>query len=301
MFVIGAALVALEIYFRIVTGTRLTQPVLRRPGPLTPPLRPLNHMAIQETSSAKPDGVARNFPTGEILRRIEAKGYRSSTVKLVEAEPRPPRRPLRRAWRASLLAGAACRSSGERSDRRPHRRRPRHRGLPPSPERPDPTTAAPAHDPRRSRPRLGPEGSRIRPRLRPVESASANSRSGSPLEFVARGSPRSRGRPGVGGPIWVERRASGDGKALERAFWDTPRDARRSAGHLKTFPGAPSPGLSSPCRCLERRASPADRGSPRSGRIQIHVPRRSAAVSARAAHRYESTSRRAARDHRDRE
>ncbi|MET0806427.1 MAG: nucleoside-diphosphate kinase, partial [Lacisediminihabitans sp.] len=40
---------------------------------------------IQETLVlVKPDGVSRNL-TGEILRRIEAKGYQLVDVKLVEA------------------------------------------------------------------------------------------------------------------------------------------------------------------------------------------------------------------------
>ncbi|PPH05101.1 nucleoside-diphosphate kinase [Rathayibacter sp. AY1H3] len=43
-------------------------------------------MATQETLVlVKPDGVARNL-TGEILRRIEAKGYSLVDVKLVEAD-----------------------------------------------------------------------------------------------------------------------------------------------------------------------------------------------------------------------
>ena len=43
-------------------------------------------MAIQETLVlVKPDGVARNL-TGEILRRIEAKGYSLVDIKLVEAD-----------------------------------------------------------------------------------------------------------------------------------------------------------------------------------------------------------------------
>ncbi|CAN5115612.1 nucleoside-diphosphate kinase [soil metagenome] len=42
-------------------------------------------MAIEETLVlVKPDGVSRNL-TGEILRRIEAKGYQLVDVKLVEA------------------------------------------------------------------------------------------------------------------------------------------------------------------------------------------------------------------------
>jgi len=42
--------------------------------------------AIEETLVlVKPDGVARNL-TGEILRRIEAKGYQLVDIKLVEAE-----------------------------------------------------------------------------------------------------------------------------------------------------------------------------------------------------------------------
>ncbi|MGN6445428.1 nucleoside-diphosphate kinase [Amnibacterium sp.] len=42
--------------------------------------------AIQETLVlVKPDGVARNL-TGEILRRIEAKGYSITDLKMVEAE-----------------------------------------------------------------------------------------------------------------------------------------------------------------------------------------------------------------------
>ncbi|ONI63757.1 nucleoside-diphosphate kinase [Leifsonia sp. ALI-44-B] len=43
-------------------------------------------MAVQETLVlVKPDGVARSL-TGEILRRIEAKGYSLVDIKLVEAE-----------------------------------------------------------------------------------------------------------------------------------------------------------------------------------------------------------------------
>lgn len=43
-------------------------------------------MAIQETLVlVKPDGVARNL-TGEILRRIEAKGYSLVDIKLVDAD-----------------------------------------------------------------------------------------------------------------------------------------------------------------------------------------------------------------------
>ncbi|PPH82289.1 nucleoside-diphosphate kinase [Rathayibacter sp. AY1D9] len=43
-------------------------------------------MATQETLVlVKPDGVARNL-TGEILRRIEAKGYSLVDVKLIEAD-----------------------------------------------------------------------------------------------------------------------------------------------------------------------------------------------------------------------
>jgi nucleoside-diphosphate kinase len=43
-------------------------------------------MSIEETLVlVKPDGVARNL-TGEILRRIEAKGYQLVDVKLVEAD-----------------------------------------------------------------------------------------------------------------------------------------------------------------------------------------------------------------------
>lgn len=42
--------------------------------------------AIEETLVlVKPDGVARNL-TGEILRRIEAKGYKLVDIKLVEAD-----------------------------------------------------------------------------------------------------------------------------------------------------------------------------------------------------------------------
>lgn len=43
-------------------------------------------MAIQETLVlVKPDGVARNL-TGEILRRIEAKGYQLVDLRMLEAE-----------------------------------------------------------------------------------------------------------------------------------------------------------------------------------------------------------------------
>ena len=43
-------------------------------------------MAVQETLVlVKPDGVARSL-TGEVLRRIEAKGYSLVDIKLVEAE-----------------------------------------------------------------------------------------------------------------------------------------------------------------------------------------------------------------------
>jgi len=43
-------------------------------------------MAVEETLVlVKPDGVARNL-TGEILRRIEAKGYQLVDVKLVQAD-----------------------------------------------------------------------------------------------------------------------------------------------------------------------------------------------------------------------
>lgn len=43
-------------------------------------------MSVEETLVlVKPDGVARNL-TGEILRRIEAKGYQLVDVKLVEAD-----------------------------------------------------------------------------------------------------------------------------------------------------------------------------------------------------------------------
>ena len=43
-------------------------------------------MTIEETLVlVKPDGVARNL-TGEILRRIEAKGYQLVDIKLVEAD-----------------------------------------------------------------------------------------------------------------------------------------------------------------------------------------------------------------------
>jgi nucleoside-diphosphate kinase len=42
-------------------------------------------MTVQETLVlVKPDGVARNL-TGEILRRIEAKGYQLVDIRLVEA------------------------------------------------------------------------------------------------------------------------------------------------------------------------------------------------------------------------
>uniref|UniRef100_UPI0035CC156D nucleoside-diphosphate kinase n=1 Tax=uncultured Amnibacterium sp. TaxID=1631851 RepID=UPI0035CC156D len=41
---------------------------------------------VQETLVlVKPDGVARNL-TGEILRRIEAKGYSITDLKMVEAD-----------------------------------------------------------------------------------------------------------------------------------------------------------------------------------------------------------------------
>ena len=57
--------------------------------------------AIEETLVlVKPDGVARNL-TGEILRRIEAKGYQLVDIKLVRGRPRPARRALRRSTRAS--------------------------------------------------------------------------------------------------------------------------------------------------------------------------------------------------------
>ncbi len=43
-------------------------------------------MSVEETLVlVKPDGVARNL-TGEILRRIEAKGYQLVDIKLVEAD-----------------------------------------------------------------------------------------------------------------------------------------------------------------------------------------------------------------------
>jgi Nucleoside diphosphate kinase len=92
-------------------------------------------MSVEETLVLiKPDGVARNL-TGEILRRIEAKGYQLVDLKMVEAD-------------LDLLAAHYEEHQGKPFDRgisRPGRN-----------DRPD--RCRPRHDPRRPRPRLGTQG-----------------------------------------------------------------------------------------------------------------------------------------------
>ena len=85
---------------------------------------------LQETLVlVKPDGVARGL-TGEILRRIEAKGYSLVDLRLVAGRPRPARAALRGARRQAVLR-APRRVHGERPDRRdPRRGQRRDRGLP---------------------------------------------------------------------------------------------------------------------------------------------------------------------------
>ena len=50
----------------------------------------------------KPDGVARGL-SGEIIRRIEAKGYRISALRMRMADPELLARALRRARRQAVL------------------------------------------------------------------------------------------------------------------------------------------------------------------------------------------------------
>ena len=99
--------------------------------------------AIQETLVlVKPDGVARNL-TGEILRRIEAKGYSITDLKMVEADRDAARAALRGARRQAVLR-AARRVHGVRPDRRRPRRGQRViEGFRSLAGTTDPTTAAP--------------------------------------------------------------------------------------------------------------------------------------------------------------
>ena len=74
-------------------------------------------MTVEETLVlVKPDGVARNL-TGEILRRIEAKGYPLVDIKLVEADRDLLAAALRGA-RGQAVLRAARRVHAERTRRR---------------------------------------------------------------------------------------------------------------------------------------------------------------------------------------
>ena len=113
--------------------------------------------AVQRTLVLiKPDGVRRGL-TGEVIRRIEAKGYglvalelRSATPELLaehyaEHEGKPFYEPLVEFMLsgpvvAMVVEGAAL-----------------HRGLPLARRRHRPDRRGSRHDPRRPRPRLGPE------------------------------------------------------------------------------------------------------------------------------------------------
>ena len=137
--------------------------------------------AVEETLVlVKPDGVARNL-TGEILRRIEAKGYSLVDLRMLQAD-------------RDLLAQHYAEHEGKpfyeplvefmesRPDRRhPRRGQPGHRGLPLARRHDRPDHGRARHDPRRPRPRLGPQGAaepRARLRLARV-GGSASSPSGS--------------------------------------------------------------------------------------------------------------------------
>ncbi len=144
-------------------------------------------MSVEETLViVKPDGVARNL-TGEILRRIEAKGYQLVDIRMLQAdrdllaahyaehEGKPFYEPLVEFMESGPVV--AIRVAGNRVIEG-------FRSLA-GHDRPDRGGAR--HDPRRPRTRLGTQGAaepRARLRLAGV-GRSASSRSGSP-SYLAR-------------------------------------------------------------------------------------------------------------------
>jgi hypothetical protein len=175
MFVVGGGFTLLWIYC-FIRGRRID----RRPRLHTDRRRTL--VSVEETLViVKPDGVARNL-TGEILRRIEAKGYQLVDIRMLQ-----PDRDLLAAHYAEHEGQAVLRAPhavhGVRPGRRdPRRRQPRASRLPLAGRHDRPDERCARHHPRRPRTRLGPQGAaepRARVRLARV-GRRASSHSGSP-------------------------------------------------------------------------------------------------------------------------
>ena len=136
----------------------------------------------------KPDGVRRGL-TGEVIRRIEAKGYRLVRLELRDGDPRAPRRALRRA-RGQAVLRAAGRVHALRAGRRDDRRGGARRRRLPRPGR-----------------RHRPDGGRSRARSAATSAATGGSRSSrtsstaptpsSPPSARSRSGSRSRSRAGL--------------------------------------------------------------------------------------------------------
>ena len=184
----------------------------------------------------KPDGVARGL-TGEVIRRVEAKGYRWSRSSCAPRRPScsPSTTPSTRQAVLRAAASSSCCPGPVVADGR-SRASGSSRGSarwPAPPTRPRPL---PGHDPRRPRPRLGP-GRAAEPRAR--------------LGLAGVRRPRDR--------ALVPRALSSRSRGVRRV--------RECRVHVST-----PAGVSSAANRRVARPTPQCTGSPSAGRAACHLP-----------------------------